>query len=168
MASESYAYQPANASLISPWGQAESDKQFSTLPAKPRRNITYRSIIYLITAIIFLLVMYHIYNRYSEPTFDYASSSPFLSETYEYPRRNCPTDNTLPVYMQPFSKECRENRRANAVIVALVRNSELDEMKDTLRSFEDRFNRNYEYPYVFLNDEEFTEEFKAHVMKKNA
>ena len=28
-----------------------------------------------------------------------------------------------------------------------------------MRSLEDRFNRDYKYPWVFLNDEPFTEEF---------
>ncbi|KAJ1724402.1 alpha-1,2-mannosyltransferase ktr1 [Coemansia biformis] len=33
-------------------------------------------------------------------------------------------------------------------------------MRSTVRQIEDRFNRNYGYPYIFLNDEEFTQEFK--------
>ncbi|KAJ2773406.1 alpha-1,2-mannosyltransferase ktr1 [Coemansia nantahalensis] len=47
-----------------------------------------------------------------------------------------------------------------AALVALVRNSELDGMRATVRQVEDRFNRNYGYPYIFLNDEDFSEEFK--------
>ncbi|KAJ2771388.1 alpha-1,2-mannosyltransferase ktr1 [Coemansia nantahalensis] len=47
-----------------------------------------------------------------------------------------------------------------AALVALVRNSELDGMRGTVRQVEDRFNRNYGYPYIFLNDEDFSEEFK--------
>lgn len=50
--------------------------------------------------------------------------------------------------------------REKAVIVILVRNNELAAMRRTLRQFEDRFNRKYNYPYVFLNDEPFTDEFK--------
>ncbi|KAJ1787726.1 alpha-1,2-mannosyltransferase ktr1 [Coemansia sp. RSA 2399] len=45
-------------------------------------------------------------------------------------------------------------------MVALVRNSELEGMRSTIRQLEDRFNRRFEYPYMFLNDEDFTEEFK--------
>jgi alpha 1,2-mannosyltransferase len=29
-----------------------------------------------------------------------------------------------------------------------------------MRQIEDRFNRNYHYPWVFLNDEPFTQEFR--------
>ncbi|KAJ2556466.1 alpha-1,2-mannosyltransferase ktr1 [Coemansia sp. RSA 1933] len=47
-----------------------------------------------------------------------------------------------------------------AAMVALVRNSELDGMRSTIRQIEDRFNRRFEYPYIFLNDEDFTEKFK--------
>ncbi|KAL7316075.1 hypothetical protein PS15m_005215 [Mucor circinelloides] len=53
-----------------------------------------------------------------------------------------------------------DEEREKAVIVILVRNNELAAMRRTLRQFEDRFNRKYNYPYVFLNDEPFTDEFK--------
>lgn len=52
-----------------------------------------------------------------------------------------------------------------AVILALCRNSDLEKMLGTLKSFEDRFNRKYRYPYVFLNDEEFTGTFKKRISK---
>ncbi|KAL6452348.1 KTR2 Probable mannosyltransferase KTR2 [Candida maltosa Xu316] len=41
----------------------------------------------------------------------------------------------------------------------LVRNGELKGALQSMRSLEDRFNRNYKYPWVFLNDEPFTDEF---------
>ncbi|KAJ1960036.1 hypothetical protein GGI12_004020 [Dipsacomyces acuminosporus] len=50
--------------------------------------------------------------------------------------------------------------RVNAAIVVLVRNSELDGLRKSMRMFEDRFNRRFKYPYVLLNDEEFTQEFR--------
>ncbi|CAG8625379.1 7747_t:CDS:2, partial [Paraglomus brasilianum] len=49
--------------------------------------------------------------------------------------------------------------RLKAAIVILVRNSELDQLLLTLKQFEDRWNRKYNYPYVYLNDVPFTEEF---------
>ncbi|KAF0521234.1 glycosyltransferase family 15 protein [Gigaspora margarita] len=48
----------------------------------------------------------------------------------------------------------------NAAIIVLVKNSELDRLLITMENFEDRWNKKYNYPYVFLNDEEFTQEFK--------
>ncbi|KAG1375036.1 hypothetical protein G6F61_008820 [Rhizopus arrhizus] len=54
-------------------------------------------------------------------------------------------------------------KREKAVIVILVRNNELNPMRRTLREFEDRFNRKFNYPYVFLNDEPFSDEFKQSI-----
>ncbi|KAJ1779607.1 hypothetical protein LPJ77_001233 [Coemansia sp. RSA 2523] len=46
-----------------------------------------------------------------------------------------------------------------AAFVVLVRNSELAGMKRAMRQIEDRFNQKFNYPYVFLNDVDFTPEF---------
>lgn len=56
-------------------------------------------------------------------------------------------------------------QRANAAMVALVRNSELREMQDSMRDVEYRFNRKFSYPWIFMNEEPFTDEFKAGVSK---
>ncbi|KAJ2574540.1 hypothetical protein GGH95_003890, partial [Coemansia sp. RSA 1836] len=48
-----------------------------------------------------------------------------------------------------------------AAFVVLVRNSELPGMKQAMRQIEDRFNNKFNYPYVFLNDVPFTDEFVA-------
>ena len=45
-------------------------------------------------------------------------------------------------------------------IYMLVRNMELHEALESIRKIEDRFNRRYRYPWIFLNDDEFTDEFK--------
>lgn len=42
----------------------------------------------------------------------------------------------------------------------LARNSELDQVELSVRRLEQRFNHKYNYPWVFLNDEPFTEEFQ--------
>ncbi|KAI8378642.1 glycolipid 2-alpha-mannosyltransferase-domain-containing protein [Blakeslea trispora] len=55
-------------------------------------------------------------------------------------------------------------KKEKAVIVVLVRNGEVGPMRRTMRDFEDRFNRKYNYPYVFLNDEPFTDEFKDAIL----
>ena len=52
----------------------------------------------------------------------------------------------------------------NATMVMLVRNRELEGALSSMRSLEDRFNRQYKYPWVFLNDEPFTEEFIEQTM----
>ncbi|ORD96914.1 OMH1 [Hepatospora eriocheir] len=55
--------------------------------------------------------------------------------------------------------------RQNAVIMILCRNREKDAIANTLRNFEEKFNKNYNYPYVFLNDDDFTDEFKKEIQK---
>jgi hypothetical protein len=52
-----------------------------------------------------------------------------------------------------------EDERANATFLVVVRNSELQSMLHTLSQTEANFNRKYKYPYVFLNDEPFSDEF---------
>ncbi|KAL8947299.1 MAG: hypothetical protein Q9183_007804, partial [Haloplaca sp. 2 TL-2023] len=51
--------------------------------------------------------------------------------------------------------------RANATFVSLARNSDLWEIVKSIRQVEDRFNRNYGYDWVFLNDKPFDDQFKA-------
>ncbi|KAJ3850521.1 glycosyltransferase family 15 protein, partial [Lentinula lateritia] len=54
--------------------------------------------------------------------------------------------------------------RENATLVFLARNSELKGVLISMQNLESRFNRKHMYPWVFLNDEEFTNEFKGRVM----
>jgi alpha 1,2-mannosyltransferase len=56
-----------------------------------------------------------------------------------------------------------DSERANAVIVILARNSDFNGLNRSLTQFEARFNSKFQYPYVFLNDAPFTEQFKTGV-----
>ncbi|CUA74451.1 hypothetical protein RSOLAG22IIIB_05561 [Rhizoctonia solani] len=53
-------------------------------------------------------------------------------------------------------------RRANAVLVFLSRNSDLAGVMQSMKYMEDRFNKKFNYPYVFLNDVPFNKRFKYH------
>ncbi|KAK9449053.1 putative alpha-1,2-mannosyltransferase [Limtongia smithiae] len=46
-----------------------------------------------------------------------------------------------------------------AALVMLVRNSEVHEARTAIRSVEDRFNKRFHYPWIFLNDRPFSSEF---------
>ena len=48
----------------------------------------------------------------------------------------------------------------NATFVTLARNSDLWDIVKSIRQVEDRFNRHYNYGWVFLNDKPFDAEFK--------
>ncbi|EGV66243.1 hypothetical protein CANTEDRAFT_112796 [Yamadazyma tenuis ATCC 10573] len=53
-----------------------------------------------------------------------------------------------------------KDKDIRATFVTLARNSEMYELIKSIRRVEDRFNRKFNYDWVFLNDEEFTDEFK--------
>lgn len=55
--------------------------------------------------------------------------------------------------------------KENACIFILCRESDLRSLKDTLSVFERRFNAKYSYPYVILNDKEFSAEFRQEIQK---
>ncbi|KAI9866777.1 MAG: alpha 1,2-mannosyltransferase 2.4.1 [Trichoglossum hirsutum] len=52
-----------------------------------------------------------------------------------------------------------DGRRVNATFVTLARNSDTWEIARSIRQVEDRFNRDYNYDWVFLNDQPFDETF---------
>ena len=73
-------------------------------------------------------------------------------------------DNTSP---NPVSGQTRlpataaPGERMNATFVTLARNSDVWDISRSIRQVEDRFNRNYNYDWVFLNDADFDETFKT-------
>ncbi|KAI0738252.1 glycosyltransferase family 15 protein [Daedaleopsis nitida] len=54
-------------------------------------------------------------------------------------------------------------RKANAVMLMLARNGDVDDAVRSVRRLEDRFNKHFGYPWVFLNEEPFSDEFKTRV-----
>ncbi|KAF2260841.1 glycolipid 2-alpha-mannosyltransferase [Lojkania enalia] len=75
---------------------------------------------------------------------------------YHVPRASQPLDT-------PFQVGCREPKtdapRENATIIMLARNEDLDSAIATIQSLEDHFNRWFHYPVVFLNDQQWSNEF---------
>ncbi|PVZ98392.1 hypothetical protein BB558_004289 [Smittium angustum] len=65
---------------------------------------------------------------------------------------------------EKISKPLAPYKRQNAAMVALTRNTDLFGVRKTMREIEDRFNRKYNYPYIFLNDVPFNDEFKRGVL----
>jgi len=53
-------------------------------------------------------------------------------------------------------------RKANAALVVLARNGDLDGVIMSMKQMEDRFNKKFQYSWVFLNEEPFSEEFKKY------
>ncbi|KAJ7327539.1 glycosyltransferase family 15 protein [Mycena albidolilacea] len=55
-------------------------------------------------------------------------------------------------------------RHANATIVMLARNGDLNGVVRSLTQLEAKFNTRFGYPYVFLNEEPFSDDFKHNVL----
>ncbi|GAV55046.1 hypothetical protein ZYGR_0AS03690 [Zygosaccharomyces rouxii] len=56
-----------------------------------------------------------------------------------------------------------KSSKPKACFVSLVRNMELHMMLQSIQQVEKKFNKKFHYPWVFMNDEEFTNEFKQQV-----
>lgn len=63
--------------------------------------------------------------------------------------------------MQKQAVQATDPNRVKAAFVILARNSDLTGVRYAMRQVEDRFNHMFNYPYVFLNEENFTTEFKT-------
>ncbi|KAK7054875.1 hypothetical protein VNI00_003338 [Paramarasmius palmivorus] len=73
-------------------------------------------------------------------------------------------DNGLPDYSYtPNIYVNTTERRANATFVLLARNTDVNGVASSMQSVEDRFNKHYNYPWVLLNDEPFTDDFKKRI-----
>ena len=48
----------------------------------------------------------------------------------------------------------------NATLFMLARNSDVESAADSVRQLEEKFNKNFGYPWTFLNEVPFSEEFK--------
>ncbi|KAH0583859.1 hypothetical protein H2248_009456 [Termitomyces sp. 'cryptogamus'] len=75
------------------------------------------------------------------------------------------TSHAVQVYEEPRqdNTDFTYQRRANAIFIMLCRNSEVQGVASSIQQVEDRFNRNHNYPWVLLNEEPFTDEFKKRV-----
>ncbi|KAI8884585.1 glycosyltransferase family 15 protein, partial [Backusella circina FSU 941] len=70
-------------------------------------------------------------------------------------------DNQLSTHKTtPKAESNDNNNREKAAFVVLARNTDLFGLRESMRMMEDRFNRKFNYPWVFLNDEPFDEKFK--------
>ncbi|KAJ7211167.1 glycosyltransferase family 15 protein [Mycena pura] len=60
----------------------------------------------------------------------------------------------------PESGPCAGRALANATLLMLARNSDLEGAMSSVSQLEEKFNKHCNYPWVFLNEEPFTDAFK--------
>lgn len=89
------------------------------------------------------------------PTYPYAISGNPLMKTVGEPKgllTRAPKDENFKNY-----------DRASATLLSLVRNEELEKLIPSIQEVENTFNKKFNYPWTFINDVPFTNEFKKTV-----
>jgi alpha 1,2-mannosyltransferase len=105
------------------------------------------------------------------PEDGYLSSKVLSTEQSVYKVDETPLDLASPAESKPShsfgnvtTHDPSNPRRANATLVMLARNSDLDGVISSVEQLEAKFNHKFNYPWVFLNDEPFSFEFKRYTM----
>lgn len=126
-----------------------------TITIPPRSPTMTSYSIAFISGVILSIYYYFVLNYFSELKF---SEPPY--QRYNPLAKDQPKLASNQYLDKIYPPENRKQiGKENATMVMLVRNIELEGALESMRSLEDRFNRDYKYPWVFLNDEPFTEEF---------
>ncbi|KAF7313799.1 Glycosyltransferase family 15 protein [Mycena chlorophos] len=93
-----------------------------------------------------------------------AATSPSLEVMQPPPSLDPPPIPTADVVAAELHP-CAGRERANATLLMLARNSDIAGAAASVAQLEDKFNKHCNYPWVFLNEEPFTEDFKTEVAK---
>ncbi|THH15415.1 hypothetical protein EW146_g5054 [Bondarzewia mesenterica] len=75
---------------------------------------------------------------------------------------NNATNNSISK-VHPATARLPSVHRMNATLLMLARNTDLEGAVQSVREMEDKFNKKFRYPWIFLNEEPFTEAFKRRV-----
>ncbi|KAJ1944420.1 hypothetical protein GGF37_002199, partial [Kickxella alabastrina] len=96
----------------------------------------------------FLLLALTLVGLYGLIHVNYDAASDFISS------------KKLEPYRRQVSYEPGAPKPVNGCFAVLARNQDWRSLRESMKQMEDRFNHQFNYPYVFLNDEPFSEEFK--------
>ncbi|KAI0369122.1 glycosyltransferase family 15 protein [Pilatotrama ljubarskyi] len=110
---------------------------------------------------ITFLVSLHSFLRYTRPEYAHVTSVSNVTAHLRW-GADFPSHSTTFDY-NSNSEPKLDSRRANAVLLMLARNSELEGAVASVKELEQRFNRHYGYPWLFLNEVPFSSEFKQQI-----
>ncbi|KAJ1974478.1 hypothetical protein H4R34_004703 [Dimargaris verticillata] len=113
-----------------------------------------RGVRIVLAALVVMVLLHLLLSRNSSPP---PPAMPVADERVAYQNQWDLKSAPAPTVLEPQAP----GPRAKACFVVLVRNREIHDLRKSMREIEDRFNRKYNYPYVFLNDKPFTDEFKT-------
>ncbi|KAL1955530.1 hypothetical protein VTO42DRAFT_8484 [Malbranchea cinnamomea] len=115
---------------------------------------------YILFALSGLFIIHFIASS-SLPLPDTSKITPNVETPKSPPSTSTTTEGSAsPDYVRPPQSPPDPSGKVNATFVTLARNSDLWDIVQSIRHVEDRFNRDYHYDWVFLNDKEFDDEFK--------
>ncbi|OQO13882.1 hypothetical protein B0A48_00757 [Cryoendolithus antarcticus] len=64
-----------------------------------------------------------------------------------------------------YAPDNKNSDRINATLLSLVRNEEMKDLVQSMQDLERTWNHKFNYPWTFINDVPFTEEFKTEIQK---
>ena len=111
------------------------------------RNRTTR-LLAIFLFVVTTISLYIIFTGNKEPVYDVNTATKEYHEFLESP------EHKALIYPEPDDRA-----HGRAAIISLVRNSELDQMVQSMRELEETFNRKFKYTWIFFNDEPFTDKF---------
>ncbi|KAI9065173.1 glycosyltransferase family 15 protein [Trametes sanguinea] len=116
-----------------------------------------------VVLVLAIIISLHFILSFSHEEYGRATSLSHLSEQFTGSKPHPPYQDGVPeeYYAPPTTPA--QGRRANATFVFLARNGDLSGVVMSMKQVEDRFNKEFQYPYVFLNEEPFSDEFKERV-----
>ena len=126
---------------------------------------------YIVFAIVALVVLFFISSSSSVPGREYAQSATDLlkdsssrwrgsQESHGDVKESHPDQGNTPNTHAGLPPAKDPGPRMNATFVTLARNSDVWEIARSIRQVEDRFNKKFNYDWVFLNDQPFDDQFK--------
>jgi len=116
--------------------------------------------------VLVMIISLHYILSFSNEVYGQATSLENLKK--HLPGANYPSG---PPYKTPIPEEyylkpnhtSPQGRKANAAIVILARNTDINGVVTSIKQVEDRFNKKFGYDYVLLNDQPFEDSFKKRV-----
>ena len=96
--------------------------------------------------------------------FTFISYFYFLNEKFQLNKTSL-KHSLSRIVLHQHDNERKSKPKVNACIIVLLRNSDLSDFIKTIHKFEKNFNQKHNYPYVLMNNEQFTDEFRNEIIK---
>ncbi|KAL9599185.1 MAG: hypothetical protein Q9179_003656 [Wetmoreana sp. 5 TL-2023] len=152
------------------------------IPARVRKNINTRQVAVLTCGLLALLVWivpppqawrpqvvhinvphhithpYHLFRPVAEAAGKHVSNPQQWLEHNSNNRYALTSNSRIANAMSSYALTSKKPR---AALISLVRNSELEGIVQSMTQLEYHWNQKYQYPWIFFNDEPFSDEFKA-------